>query len=763
MTPPPTHKPEPLAPETAGRLSEFAKACKAATRVVSMYPPSHPTIQAALSRITEAGRHAVYDGPLPITVLPDALLVGGRGFAKPDAAAGELAGLLHQQLIGEMTLLGTLDNDEWHTFLSLLAQSPEDARAVGGVAQAWAASGNKSIALKEIDYAEVLRERAGSGESASWDRILATLGEERQEQGGTEGGIEQGGMAGMLEMAKDSARLAQFAERLQAHGRASGDDSVQQRKSLLELMHGLANYAAERQPDELDSVLNKMAGAAAQMSPDMLLTLITDPPPLQPPGGGAARMDLGGELQARLTDEMLTKFLVENVVKDRGASNRLAAAFQTLVPDPERQQSILAAATEQAAALFGKDPQFESIWSSSTEMLTTYSDSQFVSEDYARELTSARTQAIDVDKIGDDPPIRIRAWVATVSDEEVRALDQRLLLDLLTIEVRQDAWAGVLDLTVGSIEQLVLVGDLALAAQLVDAVVNASNKAASPSAAYAAAGVTRLVEGSLVRHLALFLRQATDGEVGLAAQICTTIGPALVEPLADALAAEDNARTVRRLRDILIGFGTAARQYADELRASPNPAVRRAAVDLLRALGGEAALPDLRGLLDDGEPQVQREALRAIVQIGTSEAYTALEQALKTGKPRTREAILQALGSLRDERAAPLFVYILTHSGYTGQAEGDYLSSIEALGRVANDERSVATLKDILHRGEWYAPGRTARIRSAAARALRGIGLPSAERALTEAAESGAGGVKRAAKGALAEAPPMRPPMRRAP
>ncbi len=747
-----------MSPETAGRLSEYAKACKAATRVVSMYPPSHPTIQAALSRITEAGKQAVYNGPLPITVLPDALLVGGRGFARPEPAAAELAALLHQQLIGEMTLLSTLGPDEWHGFLMLLAKTPEDARAVGGLAHAWTTAGNKSITLKEIDYAEVLRERAGSGDSASWDRILATLSEEKTDDAD---GLEPG-MTGMLEMAKDSDRLAQFAERLQAHGRASGDDSIQQRKSLLDLMHGLANYAAERQPEELDAVLNRMAGAAAQMSPDMLLTLITDPPPLQPPGTVAPRMDLGGELQARLTDEMLTNFLVENVVKDRGASNRLAAAFQTLVPDPERQQSILAAAGEQAAAMFGKDPQFESVWNSSTQMLTTYSDSQFVSDDYARELTSARTLAMDVEKIGDDPPVRIRAWVSTVSDEEVRALDQRLLLDLLKIEARSEAWAGVLDLTVGSIEQLVLVGDLALAAQLVDAVVGASKKTDSPNGAYAAAGVTRMADGSLVRHLALFLRQATDGEAGLAAQICRTIGPSLVEPLADALAAEENVRTVRLLRDILIGFGTAARQYADELRTSPNPAVRRAAVDLLRALGGEAALPDLRGLLDDSDPQVQREALRAIVQIGTNEAYGALEQALKTGKPHTREAILQALGSLRDERAAPLFVHLLTHTGYSGALEGDYLVSIESLGRVANDERSVATLKDILQRGEWYAPGRTARIRATAARALRAISLPSAERVLTEAAESGPGGVRRAAKAALAEPPPTRPTLRKA-
>ncbi len=756
MATPPTPPPEPLPPDTAGRLSEFAKACRAATRIVSMYPPSHPTIQAALSRITESGRRAVANGPLAITVLPDALLVEGRAFAKPDAAASELAALLHQQLIGEMTLHGTLDNDQWHAFLSLLAKSPEDARAIGGVAKAWATSGEQAIALKEIDYAEVLRERAGSGESASWDRILATLGEE---QSGAAG--RPAGMAGMLEVAEDSERLAQFAERLQAHGRTSGDDSIQQRKSLLELMHGLANYAAERQPDQLDAVLNRMAGAAAQMAPDMLLTLITDPPPLQPPGTTAPRMDLGGELQSRLTDEMLTKFLVDNVVTDRGASNRLAAAFQTLVPDTERQQSILAAATEQAAALFGQDPQFESVWSSSTEMLMSYSDAQYVSDDYARELTSARTEAVNVDKVGDDPPVRIRAWVSTVSNEEVRALDQRLLLDLLTIEARPDAWSGVLDQAVGSVDQLVLVGDLALAAQLVDAVVDTS-QASSPFAAAAATGVARLVEGPLVRHLTLFLRQATEAEVTLATQICRTIGPTLVEPLADALAAEDNARTVRLLRDILIGFGTAARQYADELRTSPNPAVRRAAIDLLRALGGEAALPDLRGLLDDDDPQVQREALRAIVQIGSNEAYGALEQALKSGKPHTRDAIMQALGSLRDERAAPLFVHLLTHSGYTGSLEGDYLSTIESLGRVANDERSVATLKDILHRGEWYAPGRTARIRSAAARALRGISLPSAERALTEAATGGSGGVKRAAKAALAEPAPMRPAMRRA-
>jgi len=744
---------ESLSPEMSGRLAEFAKACKAATRVVSMYPPSHPTIQSALARIGEANKHATMNGPFSITVLPDALLVNGRGLARPEPFAAELAALLHQQLISEMTLFDRLDNDAWHAFLMLLAKSPEEARAVGGLKKAWEDTGHKSIRLTEIDYAEILRERAGTGESASWDRILSVFKEDAKEPG-SEG--DSASLGSIMELADHPDRLVQFAQRLQDAGRASGDDSIQQRKSLMELMHGLANYAAERKPEELDKVLDNMAGAAVQLSPEMLLTLITDPPPMGA-GPDATRMDLGGELQSRLTDEMLTKFLVDNIVKDRGASNRLATAFQTLVPDPARQQNILAAAGEQAAAMLKDDPQFESLWASSSELLMSYTDAKFVPESYARELTTAQTQAVDIEKIGDDPPVRIRAWVSTLSDSEIRGLDQRLLVDLLKIETRADAWSGVLDTAVSSIDQLVLVGDLALASELVDCVVGISNSDASPFKAPAASGVTKLVEGPMVRHLTMTLQKATDAEFNIAKRMSATIGPVLVKPMSDALMGEDNARTVRRLRDILISFGPAAREYANELKSSRNPAVRRAAIDLLRALGGDGALPDLRAMLDDADSQVQREALRAIVQIGTAEAYQLLEQALKSGAPHTREAIMQALGAFRDEKATPLFLYILTNTGHSGALEGIYTQTIESLGKVAIDERSVTMLKDILYRGEWWARGRTARLRSAAARALRSMATASADRTLEEAASSAPGSVKKIAKAALAEpAPPRR-------
>jgi hypothetical protein len=389
-------------------------------------------------------------------------------------------------------------------------------------------------------------------------------------------------------------------------------------------------------------------------------------------------------------------------------------------------------------------------------MLMSYSDAKYVSEDYARELTTAQTQAVDIEKIGDDPPVRIRAWLGTIADEEIRALDQHLILDLLKIETRPDAWSSVLDTAITSIDSLVLVGDLRLASQLLEVIVAVTRDSASQFRPSAVAGLTKLVEGPMVRHLATSLQKATDAEFGTAKEMCKSIGPELVKPLSDAIMGEDNPRTLRRLRDILISFGPAAREYANGLKTSKNPAVRRAAIDLLRALGGDGALPDLRVMLDDSEPQVQREALRAIVQVGTPEAYQMLEKALRTGAAHTREAIMQALGGFRDEKAAPLFLYILDTTGYKGELEAEYTSMIEMLGKVATDDRSADALKEILLRGEWWARGRTSRIRTAAARALRSMGTPGADRALEEAAADGPGGARRIARAALAEPAPAR-------
>src|ERR1700741_357472 len=92
---------EHMSAQQSAALAEFARACKAAARTVSLYPATHPAIQGSLGRIVNASKRLTAEGDINITVLPDALIIDRRAPSRPDPAIGELAELLHDRLVGE--------------------------------------------------------------------------------------------------------------------------------------------------------------------------------------------------------------------------------------------------------------------------------------------------------------------------------------------------------------------------------------------------------------------------------------------------------------------------------------------------------------------------------------------------------------------------------------------------------------------------------------------------------------------------------------
>lgn len=145
-------------------------------------------------------------------------------------------------------------------------------------------------------------------------------------------------------------------------------------------------------------------------------------------------------------------------------------------------------------------------------MLTSYSDEQFVSDSYARELSGARTQALEVERVSDDPPERIGAWISSVGPVEVRVLDLQLLLDLLTIETDPDRWQRVTVPAVGHIEDLLLVGDIEWASKLIH-LFAAEITAETERKPAAEAALHNLVHGSMMTHVASHLRTVDDQTV----------------------------------------------------------------------------------------------------------------------------------------------------------------------------------------------------------------------------------------------------------
>ena len=125
----------PLGQEAAARLTDFARACKAAARAVTLYPSTHPAIRLSLARLVDAAARITANGSVRVGIVPDNMLLDGAASVRPDAAVRETAGILHDHLIGVITLHSSPDPEGWLPFLNLLAKPLDEVRASGGVAR----------------------------------------------------------------------------------------------------------------------------------------------------------------------------------------------------------------------------------------------------------------------------------------------------------------------------------------------------------------------------------------------------------------------------------------------------------------------------------------------------------------------------------------------------------------------------------------------------------------------------------------------------
>jgi HEAT repeats len=726
---------EPMSAERSGLLAEFARACKAAARAVSLYPGAHPAIGGSLSRLVSAAGRLTSDGRVVCAVHPDMLAIEGEAPVRPDPAIGELAALLHERLIGELTIRREADAEDWRALLLLLARAPEDLLADGGIGSAWAGSGRSHFEIREIDYAEVLRERAG-GEKAQWDRIIALC-----LQGDTSG-LDERALGSLLDSLSDPQRFGDLLEHFQKSEAVETVSVSMRLAALLQLMRTALEAVKARNPAAAEQALQTMADSCARLTPEMMLAMLGSRQ-----SSNAADAQMANDLMERMSDQTVASFVARSVTVEKGATERLAHALEVLVPGAERKGRLLELAHEEARqSEAGQEEGFEQLWQSAADMLTSYSDASFVSEEYGKELTAARAQALEVERVSDDPPERVHAWVGTVSESALQDLDLNLLLDLLRIEADPALWEGMATIVVGEIERRTLNGDAPSAHALAEAVVKETTTEGRPELRLAATrSIERLAAGPVVKHVGASLRKIEDVEVEFLNRLCHTMGAGVVRPLAELLAVEENPKATRRLRELLLGFGAAGRQSVEKLKNSPNPAVRRTAIDLLRAFGGQEALPELVSMLNDADLQVQRESIRAIVQIGTNNAYAVLQRAL-VSKSATRETVLQELLGLRDDKAAPLLCYVLKQTQPTGRFLKVHIDMINALGNLRGHPESIRTLKHVLYSGSIWSPFKTAALRRAAASALKHIGSDEATAVLDEAIAKGSRGVRKAAK-----------------
>jgi HEAT repeat protein len=733
-----------LGPDAANRLADFSRVCKAAARAVSLYPGGHPAIAVSLQRLEQSTARLTGSGPYSLQVQAEGLTIDGARMPKPDPAVSELAALLHRHLIGKLTLNGGANAEGWRTLLLLLARAPEEVRADGGIAKLWSTAGGPSIEIVEIDYIEVLREKQGLAATISSIIDAAMSGPTLT--------VDDAALKAVMEIVSDQYKLQQLMDELEKTAAKSPKGVELQTAALLNIVRGLVDYVSRTEPHKLNDVFEQFGRGARHLSVEAMIALLSE---RKRPEAMAGSVNVVSALIESMNDSSVAGFVADSVVAERGASERLAHAFRSLVPEFDRQRQLLALAREEVAASeMGKEQSeedFRGLWHGVEQMLTSYTDARYVSEDYARELSHARTLPVDVESVNDDPPERIAAWLGTVSDGALRTLDQSLLTDLLKIETDASRWRDVADTVVTHADDLVRVGHFDPAWRLVEVMIQEGET--SPfRQPHATAALDRFARGSLMKHVAPHLRGASDEEYERFKRLCHAIGQSIIAPLAEVLATEQDARSRRRLRDILVGFGPRGAESVRPLLNAANWEVRRTAAFLLREFGGSEGLKELVPLLADNEPLVQREAVQGLMMNGSKEAGVILLAALKNAKGQARVTLLNETQKMREARAVPLYAHLVRHMDRQ-QFPDLYSTAIEALGSFGGGE-GIEALKVVLHTGSWFRPFSSRRFRAEAAHALARIGSQDAIAVLRDASTNGGLGVRAAARAELARTAP---------
>jgi hypothetical protein len=622
----------------------------------------------------------------------------------------------------------------------LLARTPEEVRADGGLAKLWATAGGPSLEITEIDYSEVLREKQGL--AATIDSIISAA------MSGPTLTVDEAALKALLEIVQEPSKLDELMKQLEQTAAKSPQGVELQTAALLNMVRGLVDYVSRTEPQQLNSVFEQFGRGARRLSVEAMIALLSE---RKRPEAMAGSVNVVSALIESMSDSSVAGFVADAVVAERGASERLAHAFRSLVPEFDRQRQLLALAREEVAASEmareQSETEFKNLWHGVEEMLTSYTDARYVSDDYARELSHARTLPVDVERVSDDPPERIAGWLATVSDGALRSLDQSLLTDLLRIENDASRWRDVADTVVTHAEDLVRVGHFDQAWYLIEAIVEQGDT--SPfRRPHAATALATFGRGSFLKHVGPHLRSADDQAYERFSRLCHAIGPTIIVPLAEALAVEQDTRSRRRLRDILIGFGPKGAESVRPLMEAKSWEVRRTAAYLLREFGGAEALKELVPLLADSEPLVQREAVQGLMMNGSRDAAVILLNALTASRGQARETLLSEVLKMRDQRAAPLFGYLVRHMDRR-QFPQLYMTAVEALGAFGGAD-AIDALKTVLHTGSWLTFFSTRSVRGAAAHALARIGTPEALEVLRDASRTGGFLVRSAARAELA-------------
>jgi hypothetical protein len=324
-----------LSPELAQGLLLLARALLGAVRNWTLYPPEHPSVGAAVERLADAIQQASRGAAFAFGVTPETLMVEGAEANRDETAIAEAAAMLHDRDLIHILFVGAVPQAALHRLLQILTLDAAERRQRGGPAKIWAAEGDPSIVLDQIDYEQLLArehagERAAAGRDDLWRSIVLSI-----TAGQT--AFDELSQRRLLDIAASAVEIGELASAVMAP-KCAADGSpmiTSQAATVLAAFRHLKGIVSVLAPDRLSDVMSNIATAAVNLNPQVVMQVMqTQEDPVD-------QVAVVKGMTAAFDDVRVAQLLSTALALEGQASDRLATILNTIAPDADRKRRVL--------------------------------------------------------------------------------------------------------------------------------------------------------------------------------------------------------------------------------------------------------------------------------------------------------------------------------------------------------------------------------------------------------------------------------------
>lgn len=673
----PSSGPRGQMPPDAKLLARALAELNATRKTILMYPPGHGQVQQSIDRARATWDELLGGRPeMTIGTGKDGLLVGRDSFKLNDSISREFSAILRDHDLAVVLFRRGLSSEELAAFLRVIAEDPEQVRAEGGIEKALVNEGVHHIRVQCVDYSKFLhteeqeikkrpRGKGSDEEDTLWGGfvthlILGTLT-------GSEKGIPLKSAdeyaPRVIAMYLNSNRLDPqmalegYQQTMQEHF-AQASDAEGGMAYRVANLRNLSALLEELQP----SIRNQFLDAtyqqcATQADNPMVEDLLS---------GMSHSLVLEMLRQANKQGNEISPTLLNLVqkiarVKEEGTpgGDGEPRASRGEASDPTKHKEIL--------DLFDR------------EAYETY-----VTEDYGETLKDLSQDAAQ-HSVRMQPSPGLRQELETLESPGVDAKIARALLAFMQGDAGLEEYKDYGEKVFRIANELIGEGEFSVPLQILKTLERHAREKTDPAIRSAAGDQLHAfrLPTFISKALAAFDKWR-DGAEGKAQAFLKGIGPDIVPQALNLYLQRDQSESDHHLFNLLALFSDRVTDLAKkDVRSRRGPSLVRL-IRLVRRLGTQDLIPELRPLLDRDERQVQMEVLETLVRFRDPEAADLLRKFLKLKDAEDQLRVIEIAGMHRvTDLAEDLASMIRTFSLF----RQDYVKNekiVEALGRIGH-------------------------------------------------------------------------------